>query len=301
MTGTSAIHFLTDLSPVLCAMVVCLLARSKMAREYLYLVALLGAKFLSTLALILLIYLAHHGFVEVHLAYRWYFYTYWSSFAIEGILSLFVIYGIFKLAMDPLPGLKKLGILIFRWVGAISIAVALGVAFTPHASGLKFLTATITQLQQTTGILTLCLLLFVCFAIRPMGLSYRSRIFGVSLGLGMLATASLCTAAMISHSGDMYTTLSIVSGIAECSALLTWSAYFTFPEPKRKMILLPTTSPFLRWNQISMVLGDEPGYVALGEITPDVFAPAELEIMRRASAKMQPSLESPATIHSLSA
>ncbi|WP_229668859.1 hypothetical protein [Edaphobacter acidisoli] len=247
-----------------------------------------------------LLYLVGHG-VSKYKLYPIYFYTYWSSFAVEGVLALFVIYGIFLLAMDPLPGLKKLGVLIFRWVGAISIAVALGVAFTPHASGIKFMTATITQLQQTTSILTLCLLLFVCFAIRPMGLSYRSRIFGVSLGLGMMATASLCTAAMISHSGNMYTTLSIVCVIAECSALLTWSAYFTFPEPQRKMILLPTTSPFLRWNQIAMVLGDEPGYVALGEVSPDVFAPAELEIMRRASAKMQPALEPPAAMHSLSA
>ena len=300
MTETSVIHFLTCLSPILCVMVVCLLLRVKLAATYVYLVALLAVKAISTCGLLGLLYLVGHGASRYKL-YPIYFYTYWFSFAVEGILSLFVIYGIFKLAMDPLPGLKKLGMLIFRWVGAISVAVALGVAFTPHASGIKFMVATVTQLQQTRTILTFCLLLFVVFAIRPMGLTYRSRIFGVSLGLGMLATASLCTAAMISHSGNMYTTLSIVSGIAECSALLTWSAYFTFPEPKRRMILLPTTSPFLRWNQISMVLGDEPGYVALGEITPDVFAPAELEIMRRASAKMQPSLDSPATIHSLSA
>jgi hypothetical protein len=53
------------------------------------------------------------------------------------------------------------------------------------------------------------------------------------------------------------------------------------------MIVLPTTSPFLRWNQISMALGDAPGFVALGPITPDMFAPAELEVMRRASAKMR--------------
>ena len=300
MSEKEFLHFLAYLSPVLCAMIVYLLVRSKQVRAYLYLVLLLSAKVISSCGLGVMLYLVGHG-ISKHTIYPYYFYTYWSSFAVESILALFVIYGIFLLAMDPLPGLKKLGMLIFRWVGAISIAVALGVAFTPHASGIKFMTATITQLQQTSSILTLCLLLFVCFAIRPMGLSHRSRIFGVSLGLGMLATASLCTAAMISHSGNMYTTFSIISGIAECAALLTWSAYFTFPEPKRKMILLPTTSPFLRWNQISMVLGDEPGYVALGEVTPDVFAPAELEVMRRASAKMQPALEPPSAVHSLSA
>ena len=46
------------------------------------------------------------------------------------------------------------------------------------------------------SILTLCLLLFVCFAIRPMGLSYTSRIFGVSLGLGIMATTDLVQSAV---------------------------------------------------------------------------------------------------------
>ncbi|HEU5342414.1 MAG TPA: hypothetical protein VFU66_14265, partial [Edaphobacter sp.] len=92
-----------------------------------------------------------------------------------------------------------------------------------------------------------------------------------------------------------------IMGVAECVTLLTWSAYFAFPEPKRRMIMLPTTSPFLRWNQISMALGDNPGYVAIGDLPPDVFAPAELEVMRRASAKMPAALEAPAALHSLSA
>jgi hypothetical protein len=54
------------------------------------------------------------------------------------------------------------------------------------------------------------------------------------------------------------------------------------------MIVLPTTSPFLRWNQISMALGDDPGFVAVGGVPPELFAPAELEVMHRASLKMIP-------------
>jgi hypothetical protein len=203
--------------------------------------------------------------------------------------------------MAPLKGLQTLGMLVFRWVAAISVAVAIGVAVSPHVSGIKFMVAMITQLQQTSSILTLCLLLFVCFAIRPMGLSHKSRIFGVSLGLGVMATVSLVNAAWLSHSPNMYSTISLINGLAIGVTLLMWSAYFAFPEPKRRIITLPTTSPFLRWNQISMALGDDPGYVAVGGIPPELFAPAELEIMRRASAKMTPALESPATMHSLSA
>ncbi|GGG64305.1 hypothetical protein GCM10011585_02370 [Edaphobacter dinghuensis] len=224
--------------------------------------------------------------IEPHLAYRIYFYVYWGSYALEAILSLLVVYSIFKLSMAPLKGLQTLGMLIFRWVAAISVAVSVGVAMAPHHSGLEFVIGLVTQVQQTSSILTLCLLLFVCFAIRPMGLSYRSRIFGVSLGLGLMATVSLVDAAWLSHNLNMQSTVNVINGLAICATLAIWTAYFAFPEPKRRLIVLPTTSPFLRWNQISMALGDEPGYVAVGGIAPELFAPAEIEIMKRASAMM---------------
>jgi hypothetical protein len=281
-------------------MLIFFLVRSKAARQFSYLVALLCVRLGCSLICLPLLYFCARG-IERHMAYQAYFYVYWTSYALEAILSLLVIYSIFKLAMAPLKGLQTLGMLIFRWVAAISVAVAIGVAVTPHLTGINFMIAMVTQLQQTSSILTLCLLLFVCFAIRPMGLSYNSRIFGVSLGLGVLATVSLVNAAWLTHSPNMFSTISLINGLAVVLTLLMWSAYFAFPEPKRRIIVLPTTSPFLRWNQISMALGDDPGFVAVGGIPPELFAPAELEVMRRASAKMTPALESPAAFHSLSA
>jgi hypothetical protein len=302
ISSINLVSFLGYLEPVFCAMVIWFMLRSKAARQFSYLVALMTVRLACSISCLALFYARQHDSIERHLAYQIYFYIYWVSYALEAILSLLVIYSIFKLAMAPLKGLQTLGMLIFRWVAAISVAVALGVAITPHLSGAKFIVAMITQLQQTSSILTLCLLLFVCFAIRPMGLSYRSRIFGVSLGLGFMATVSLVVSAWLSHSPTMYSTISMVNGFAVGLTLLIWSAYFAFPEPKRRIIVLPTTSPFLRWNQISMALGDDPGFVAVGGIPPELFAPAELEVMRRASAKMNvANVESPSNLQSISA
>jgi hypothetical protein len=289
------------LEPVLCGMLIYFLIRSKAAGQFRYLTALLGVRFACSVVCLPLLYLCGRNLISIHVAYPIYFYTYWASYALEAILSLMVIYSIFKLAMAPLKGLQTLGMLVFRWVAAISVAVAIGVAVTPHLSGVKFMTAMITQLQQTSSILTLCLLLFVCFAIRPMGLSFRSRIFGVSLGLGVFATINLVNSAWLARYANMYSVFSVVNGLAVGLTLLTWSAYFAFPEPKRRIITLPTTSPFLRWNQISLALGDDPGYVAVGGIPPELFAPAEIEVMRRASAKMTPALETQSAMHSMSA
>jgi hypothetical protein len=186
--------------------------------------------------------------------------------------------------MEPLKGLQTLGMLVFKWAAGISVAVALGSAVTPHMT--TYLMDAISQLQRTQSILTLCLLLFVCFAIRPMGLSYSSRIFGVSLGLGMMATNDLVHSAWLGLNPNMGGAYNLINGVVICTILATWTAYFALPEPKRRMIVLPTTSPYLRWNQISQALGDSPGFVAIGGVPPELFAPAELEVMRRASLKM---------------
>jgi hypothetical protein len=224
------------------------------------------------------------------LAYKTYFYTYWASYALEAVLSFFVIYSIYRLAMAPLPGLQRLGTLMFRWAGGIALAIAVATSLGPHEVTAKFVTRVVTQLQLSQSIITLCLLLFVCLTARPMGLSARSKVFGVSLGLGMMATSDLVSAAWIPSNHLMNSGYSLVNGSVICAALLLWTGYFALPEPRRRMIVLPTTSPFLRWNQISLALGDEPGFVALGEVSPDMFAPAEVEIMRRASIKMRQQL-----------
>jgi hypothetical protein len=179
---------------------------------------------------------------------------------------------------------------MFRWAASISVIIAITIAVGPHVTSKSFIMRAVAQLQQTQSVLTLCMLVFVCIAIHPMGLSFRSRIFGISLGLGVLATSDLIQAAWLPHSSSMVSALSIISSLSVCSTFAIWIGYFAFPEPERRMIMLPTTSPFFRWNQISEVLGDEPGFVAVGEVTLDMFAPAEVEIMRRASAKMTPSL-----------
>ena len=285
MTAYSFLRLLSCLELFAGAFVVWTLIRSGSVRKFPSLTALLSVRFISGIACLAFMAFSGKG-IERHLAYKLYFYTYWLSYAAESILTLVVIYSIFKLAMAPLKGLATLGILVFRWAAAISVAVSIGMAIGPHFTSATFLVAIVTQLRQTSSILTLCLLLFVCFAIRPMGLTYQSRIFGVSLGLGIMATMSLVNTAWLSHNPRVASVANIVNGIVACCTFFIWSAYFTLPEPKRRIIVLPTTSPFLRWNQISMALGDDPGYVAVGGIPPEVFAPAEIEIMRRASAKM---------------
>jgi hypothetical protein len=281
---------------VLCAAAVCAIVARKQWSDYWALgtwLAVRGVSGAVSAVLYTMVRMPSHPISKPQ-AYNIYMAVYWPSYAMESIVGLVVVYSVFRLAMAPLKGLQTLGTLVFKWAAGISVAVALGSAFGPDTtSSAQYITQAISQLQRTQGILTLCLLLFVCFAIRPMGLSYASRIFGVSLGLGMLAAYDFVQSAWLILHPKMTTGHNLVDGFVICAVLATWTAYFVIPEPKRRLIVLPTTSPFLRWNQISQALGDDPGFVAVGGIPPDLFAPAELEVMRRASLKMVPALPKP--------
>lgn len=279
----AVLNSLTYLEPLLSAVAIILLLRRRSVKKFAALTCFLVLR-LSATAICLT--LRASSVLEVHLAYKLFFYVYWCSYALESILSLLVIYSIFRLAMAPLKGLQRLGTIVFRWAGSISAILALAVTFSSRASGSDLLRIVVTQMQEVSSILTLCLLLFVCFSIRPLGLSYRDRIFGVSFGLGIMATASLVDAAWITLSPTVHSDLSLANGIAICLTLLIWSVYFALPEKKQQIIMVPTTSPFLTWNRISEILGDKPGFVALGGISPETFAPAEMEMMFRASAKI---------------
>jgi len=286
LNSISILGALGNLEVVLCVAVLCLIVLRRQWADYWALGAFLAVRLTSDVAGICLNDFAAQ--LGLHAAYRDYFWVYWVSSAVESAVALLIVYGLFRLAMAPLKGLQTLGMLVFKWAAGISLLVALGNAFAPNMSGIRLIMAAIVQLQRTQSILTLCLLLFVCFAVRPMGLSYSSRIFGVSLGLGTMATNDLVQSAWLALNPKMETAYNTVNGVVICVILATWTAYFALPEPKRRIIVLPTTSPFLRWNQISQALGDAPGFVAVGGVPPDLFAPAELEVMRRASLKMVP-------------
>jgi hypothetical protein len=235
-------------------------------------------------------------------AYHIYFLTYWISAVLEGVLLVVVIYSVYNKAMQPMKGLQRIGKVIFRWVAVVSVAVSLAIVVGPHliAGNTKAMiwATMISQIQQGTSVLTLCLLLFVCFAIRPLGLTFRSRIFGITLGLGVTAITYLVQAAWLATTGaqSVYSLASSLPTIGSLVAVCVWGTYFALPEPERKMILLPTTSPFFTWNRISEALGDEPGYVAVAGFKPSMLAAAELKVLSstgKAARLAQPAPESP--------
>jgi hypothetical protein len=257
--------------------VLVVMARKHLLREFSFVATYLAVNCVEEVTSILLLFFRKRLGVSGIRAYEVYFYSHWVISVVEYALLLMIIYGVFRQAMKPLEGLHRAGNIVFRWVGGVSIALSVVLALGPHAAGPSAMANLSSQVQQGISVLILCLLLFVCFTTKYLGLTYRSHIFGVSLGLGVFAVVSLVESAWtVGGPPTLYSSVFVFSTIGSCAALLTWAGYFAMPEPERKMILLPTTSPFFLWNRISEALGDQPGFVAIAGFKPDMLAPAEL-------------------------
>ncbi len=219
-------------------------------------------------------------------AYNVYFTTFWASYALASLSSVMLTYTIFEEAMRPLKGLKRLGTIIYRWAAFVSVALAVSAFLYRDSSVGNVAVFVAVQVQRTSSVIVLSLIAFVGFSLRPLGLSARSRVFGFSVGLTFITLVSLFGFSSFYHQADLFSTGSTEWTAAQCLALAVWVYYLYVPEPKRRFILLPTTSPFHAWNQISEILGHDPGYVAIAGVPPESFAPAELDIFGKASANM---------------
>jgi hypothetical protein len=270
----------------LCVLVPMLMWRKGLIRQFPLPLVLLVAQGLDAVIKLATLYFRKPLGMNITTSINLYFYGGWILSILTDILRIVIIYSVFQFAMRPLEGLHRLGKIVFRWVAGVSILSAGGfaagarLAEGPHSATDVF-THFASQAVQGISILTLCLLLFVCFATKPLGLTYGSRLFGITLGLGVLATTDLVQGAWSSTSGahSVYSGVYLFGAIGVCAAISTWAVYFAMPEPARRMILLPTTSPFFMWNKISEALGDHPGQVAVAGLHPSMLATAEMEML----------------------
>ncbi len=284
MTAKMLLEYSSTTELILCVSMIVLFWRKGLLREFKWLAAFLAVHAAYEAISVPLLFFRKTLGVPIQVAYNAYFCSFWCDFVLEAVFSVLIVYAVYQVAMKPLKGLDRLGTRIFRWVALVSVLVAVSFVIVPHTIG-DTIPVMAQRLQQGLNVVMICMLLFVCFAIKPLGLTYRSRIFGVSLGLGILATAGLVEAAWYSTSGaqSLYSPMYVMVAAGYLTALLIWGSYFAMPEPQRKMVLLPTTSPYFLWNRVSEALGDAPGHIAIAGFTPDMLAPAELKVLTAGS------------------
>ena len=202
---------------------------------------------LASLAYLEIVYNYGGGIAATNsIRYRAYFYGYWFTYLAITVSIFFVTQEIFKRVMEPVPGLRRLGLLAFRWISVVSIVVAVGAialpnALSEHSQNADKIGSICVQTVRCVSVMEISLLAFLALSIHSLGRSFRSRLFGLGLGFGLQAAADLVSAAIPVRCPGLISAADLLDQVFTTVVLLTWAVYFLMPEPEaeRNMIVLP--------------------------------------------------------------
>ncbi|MBT9330927.1 hypothetical protein [Paracidobacterium acidisoli] len=258
-------HVLIIAEPVLLVSLLALLLRSGGMRRFPALATYFGIRLLS---------LAFFEAVTLlHLSHQVYTIGFYAASIVKTVAVYFVVQEVFAHLMEPVPGLRRLALIAFRWITIVSIVISGVVAsLLLYTRGFQ---AHLAMAPLTLGIsiLEISLLLFLALVIHSLGRSFHSRLFGIALGFGVQATIELVSSTLDSSRPGLH---AMTDGIAQAvlfAVLLIWTAYFLIPEPagERMKVILPSESPILRWNEIARALGHSTPQVAVGTASSGFF------------------------------
>ncbi len=268
------VDVLFKVEPVLLVLAIVLFFKSGSARRMPALATYLVVRLVSLVYFEVVYNLGGPMQDTMSLRYYFYFYGYWANYVVMSVTIFFVVQEVFKRVMEPVPGLRRLGLMAFRWVSVVSVVVAVGAVALPnalaaHTDDPNKLGPVCVQTMRCVSVMELCLLAFLALSIHSLGRSFRSRLFGVGLGFGVTAATELIFSA-IPHSCPGLTGWSNFGQQAIALVVLgTWALYFALPEPEaeRNMIVLPPSSMLARWNALAKGLGQMPEPVMVGAPT----------------------------------
>lgn len=159
---------------------------------------------------------------------------YTAVYGIGGVLraalSFVVLFEIFKWAFREYPALRSLGTALFR--GTIVFFLLIGIALVGlrPAAELHLLMPKLDLVDQTVSLMQCGLVIVLLLFSNGLGLSLRSRTFGIALGFGILASVGLATSAIRSrmdplHAGRMTDLLTLITMTASLCSVSVWTAY----------------------------------------------------------------------------
>jgi hypothetical protein len=202
---------------------------------------------------------------------------FWVAYGTSGVLTFLTAQQIFRDALEPLPGLRRLALVAFRWVAVVSLALSVVPAIVPLFFHWVSLQITVLQAMRCVSVLEFCLLVFILLSAQGLGISWRSRIVGITLGFGVLAVVDTVCFMFLLRSLSHLLPWLLVRETGSAIAAALWLGYLLMPEPKRTAVRLPSSSQLQKWNEIAVALGRPVPHLALGQPDPSPFFLQDVE------------------------
>ena len=268
MTSQLAMSAMSVAEFSLWALIGYLFWKRRMHRRFPYMAAYLCLRVASMPMLLAAYWISSQPWGRVY--YRAYFYPYWAVYIASAVLLLMVCIEVFRSALSALPGLMKIGIVIFRWAILVSVVLTFSSVSFIHR-GLAAVPDISIALMRSVSVLELCLLAFLCLSMNALRLSIRDVAFGIALGFGVMSANDFIFAALIPRMVSMTGSLELFYEAMILVSLAVWMVYCVMPESARKPLMMPANSTIYRWNEIASALGHTGTQIAVQQSTSSFF------------------------------
>lgn len=202
---------------------------------------------------------------------------FWLAYGASGVLTFLTAQQIFRDALGPLPGLRRLALVAFRWVAIVSVALSVVPAIVPLFFRHQSMQVTVLQAMRCVSVLEFCLLAFILLSAQALGIPWRSRIVGITLGFGVLAVVdSICFMFLLRSLSHLLPWL-LVRETGGVLAAGVWLVFLLMSEPQRHAVRLNSHSQLQKWNEIAMALGKPAPHIALSQPEPTPFFLQDVE------------------------
>ncbi len=250
----TANNILSTIEPILLGVALWALVRSNASSKFPAFCTYLSCRLLDYAALTLLLHAVRLNAGDKHFLYAVYYYVYWAGYLAGALLAFLAIQEVFRILLKPFPGLSRFGLIGFRWVTLISVIISLATTIFPVGVHRQVLITATSGVMRCISILELCLLAFILLSMQTLQLSWRSRSFGLSAGLAMIASAELFGSAFAFGHPTMASAANYASQVVVTLASAVWAASFLKKEASSAAAVLPLTSSLSLWNEIASAL-----------------------------------------------
>jgi hypothetical protein len=165
-------------------------------------------------------------------AYELFFYSYWATTFVSVVLGFRVIHEIFLDVFRPYHTLRDLGTVLFRWAGFVMLMVAAVVAASVSGTTDDPFANSIIMLQRTMRVVQVGLVLFLLVFSRYLGVTWKQKSFGMSLGFGTFACIEMLLVswgAVVKHPDS----IAMVNMAAYDFTIVLWMGYMLARSPER--------------------------------------------------------------------